>query len=96
MRHDQRQLWLFDGWDRRAPRELGYRGVQVLAFVRKCITETCRAPSYGMIVRELNFADQADVCRVVARLEARGLLKRAGRGRVRRIALTPSVEGQGW
>ena len=93
MRNDPRQLWLFAGWDRRPPRELGFRGVQVLAFVRKCIVEHGRAPSYGMIMRELDFATTADVCRVVQRLEGRGLLRRAGAGRVRRIALTPTVEG---
>ena len=93
VRNDPRQLWLFAGWDRRPPRELGFRGVQVLAFVRKCIAEHGRAPSYGMIMRELDFATTADVCRVVQRLEGRGLLRRTGAGRVRRIALTPTVEG---
>lgn len=93
MKRDARQLWLFPGWDRRPPRELGFRGVQVLAYVRKCIAEEGRAPSYGMIQRELDFASTADVCRVVQRLEQRGLLKRTGAGRVRRIRLTPTVEG---
>jgi len=95
MTNDPRQLWLFAGWDRRAPRELGFRGVQVLAFVRKCIAEHGHAPSYGMIQRELDFASTSDVCRVVQRLEGRGLLRRAGAGRVRRIRLplTPTVEG---
>jgi len=45
------------------------------------------------IMRELDFATVADVCRVVQRLEGRGLIRRAGVGRVRRIRLTPTVEG---
>lgn len=95
MRHDPRQLWLFSGWERRPPRELGYRGFQVIAFIRKCIAEEGMAPSYGMIRDELGFLHEADVCRVVKRLEGRGLLRRAGKGRVRRIRLTPSMEGVG-
>ena len=91
MKRDARQLWLFPGWDRRPPRELGFRGVQVLAYVRKCITDEGRAPSYLQIMRELDFATVADVCRVVQRLEGRGLIRRAGVGRVRRIRLTPTV-----
>lgn len=93
MRHDPRQLWLFAISTKPVPRELGYRGRQVMAFVRKCIADHGRAPSYGEIKRELGFACEADVCRVVQRLEGRGLLKRVGRGRVRRIRLTPSFEG---
>ena len=92
-RYDPRQVWLFAGWDRPAPRELGFRGSQVLAFIRKCIAEEGRAPSYGEIMAELNFANTADVCRVVERLEARGLIRRVGSGRVRRIRLTPTIEG---
>lgn len=71
----------------RAPRELGYRGRQVLAFVRDCIDSEGNAPSYTMIRDTLGFNDRAEVCRVVTRLEDRGLLSRAGHGRVRRIRL---------
>ncbi|MEN9924171.1 MAG: LexA binding domain [Pseudomonadota bacterium] len=71
----------------RAPRELGYRGRQVLAFVRDCIDSEGAAPSYTMIRDRLGFNDRAEVCRVVARLEGRGLIARAGNGRVRRIRL---------
>lgn len=93
MKHDPRQLWLFSVIERE-PRYLGFRGRQVLAFVRKHITENGRAPSYGEIRRELRFANTADVCRVVQRLERRGLLHRVGRGRVPRIRLTtPIMEG---
>jgi SOS-response transcriptional repressor LexA len=73
--------------NRNAPRELGFRGTQVLAYVRLVIDEEGQAPSYGMIRRELGFAHEADVLRVVRRLEKRGLLRRVGSGRVRRIQL---------
>ena len=72
---------------RRAPRELGYRGVQVLAYVRSTIDRDGLAPSYGMICARLGFSRRENVLRVVARLESRGLLHRAGSGRVRRISL---------
>ena len=71
----------------RAPRELGYRGRQVLAFVRDCIDSEGHAPSYTTIRDTLGFNDRAEVCRVVARLAGRGLVARAGNGRVRRIRL---------
>jgi SOS-response transcriptional repressor LexA len=71
----------------RAPRELGFRGRQVLAFVRQCIAQEGRAPSYEMIAEELRFNDRADVCRVIQRLERRGLVSRVGAGRCRRIRL---------
>jgi SOS-response transcriptional repressor LexA len=72
---------------RRSPRELGYRGVQVLAFVRQTIEIEGMAPSYGMIRDALGFCDEAGVCRVVHILERRGLLRRVGNGRVRRLRL---------
>lgn len=73
---------------RRAPRELGYRGRQVLSYIRLCIDTDGRAPSYDMIVREFDFATRGNVAHVVRRLETRGLLKRVGAGRCRRISLT--------
>jgi len=66
-----------------AHRALGYRGVQVLAFVRSFIDEHGHAPSYNRIGDVLNM-DKADVCKVVARLERRELLMRVGSGKVRR------------
>lgn len=72
---------------RRAPRELGYRAVQVLAYVRETVASEGVAPSYAMVRDALNFCDEAAVCRVVAALEKRGLLKRVGHGRVRRLRL---------
>lgn len=68
-------------------RAMGYRGRQVLAFVRNCMDEEGQAPSYTMIRDELGFNDRAEVCRVVERLEYRGLIARVGNGRVRRIRL---------
>lgn len=72
---------------RRAPRELGYRGVQVLAYVRQTIAHDGLAPSYAMIRDVLGFNHEKHVCEVIKRLERRGLLRRAGVGRVRRIRL---------
>jgi SOS-response transcriptional repressor LexA len=72
---------------RRAPRELGYRGTQVLSYVRETIANEGQAPSYAMIRDQLGFTHECHVLRVVSRLENRGLLKRAGSGRVRRIRL---------
>jgi SOS-response transcriptional repressor LexA len=70
-----------------ASRIMGYRCIQVLGYVRAVIDDEGRAPSYSMIRDELGFTDKGDVCRVVKRLEQRGLLHRAGSGRVRRIRL---------
>lgn len=72
---------------RRPPRELGYRGCQVLAYVRAVIAEDGRAPSYAMIRDALGFTQDCDVRAVIVRLEKRGLLRRVGKGRVRRIRL---------
>lgn len=66
---------------------IGYRGRQVLAYVRETINAEGQPPSYGMICDELGFSDRADVCKVVQRLERRGLVRRAGEGRARRIRL---------
>lgn len=68
-------------------RPLGYRAVQVLEFVRLTIEAEGSPPSYRMIAHELNL-EKGNVCRIVGDLERRGLLARAGKGRVRRIRLT--------
>lgn len=73
--------------ERRAPRELGYRGFQVLAFVREVIARDGIAPSYGQIRDALGFQHKGHVHCVVVRLEKRGLLSRVGDGHVRRIRL---------
>lgn len=72
---------------RRAPRELGYRGHQVLAFVRTTIATHGQAPSYRMICEELGISTKGEVCTIVDRLEKRGLLRRVGAGRVHRIRI---------
>lgn len=66
-------------------RELGYRAVQLLEFVRRHMTEHGRPPSYAIIRDELGFYDSGDVGKCVRRLENRGLvyrekLARTGRG----------------
>lgn len=72
-------------------RALGYRSVQVLGYVRQTIEREGQVPSYGMIANELGIRDRAKVCEIVDRLERRGLLHRAGKGRVRRIRLTGTI-----
>lgn len=66
---------------------LGYRSAQVLDYVRRTVADEGRAPSYSMIADELGIATKGEVCKLVQRLERRGLLARAGSGRVRRIRL---------
>ena len=77
-------------------RVLGYRSVQVLAFVHSTIASDGIAPSYTMIADHLGISSRAKVCEIVKRLERRGLLSRVGGGRcprnvygrhVRRISL---------
>lgn len=70
-----------------AGRCLGFRSVQVLAYVRATIAEEGRAPSYDMIAEHLGFSSKARVSDVIKVLEKRGLLSRVGAGRVRRIRL---------
>lgn len=64
-------------------RALGFRAVQVLAYVRVTIELRGYSPSYGEIRDALGFNDKCDVRDVVKRLERRGLMSRAGVGRVR-------------
>lgn len=64
---------------------LGYRGTQVLIYIRRYKRRAGDVPSYGEIRDALGFNDRADVCRVVERLERRGLLRRSGSGRQKRI-----------
>lgn len=70
-----------------AHRALGYRAVQVLGYVRETIAEEGLAPSYAMIRDALGFGHECDVLQVVEGLERRGLIRRVGMGRVRRLRL---------
>jgi SOS-response transcriptional repressor LexA len=71
----------------RPSRCLGYRAQQVLAFVRTTIEREGLAPSYGMICSSVGIATYGEVSRIMDSLERRGLLRRVGSGRVRRIRL---------
>lgn len=71
-------------------RMLGYREQQVLAFIRATFASEGLAPSYGMIRDEFGFAHKGHVAEIVAQLERRGLIRRVGSGKVRRIRLTIS------
>lgn len=72
---------------RASQRIIGYRGVQVLAYVQDTIASEGRAPSYRMIRDQLGICDKGDVGKIVKRLEQRGLLSRTGNGRVHRIRM---------
>lgn len=66
---------------------LGYRAAQLLAYVQQVIEVEGVAPSYSMICDALGIGSCTEVRRIVASLEKRGLLRRVGKGRVRRIRL---------
>ena len=68
-------------------RVMGYRGHQVMEYVRASIAECGYAPSYSMICARLGIGERTEVRRIVERLEKRGLLKRVGDGRAHRIQL---------
>lgn len=72
---------------REAPRDLGFRGRQVLAFIQSVMDRTGDPPSYSMIADEFGFNDNSHVRQVVVRLEQRGLVQRSGSGRSRRLIL---------
>lgn len=74
-------------------RVLGYRAVQVLEYVRQTIDAEGTAPSYGMIRDKLGFNHKSEVCHIVRRLERRGLLRRVGNERVRRLTSTGIQSG---
>jgi hypothetical protein len=57
-------------------RPLGYRAVQVLAFVTDTIESEGQAPSYDAICDATGITTRAKVSDVIARLERRGLLRR--------------------
>lgn len=57
-----------------------------MKLVQETIWSEGRAPSYGIISDELGI-EKGNVSRIVADLERRGFLSRAGSGRVRRIRL---------
>ena len=60
---------------------------QVAAFIRATLRTTGQPPSYAMIRRKFGYADNTGVRQIVLRLEAKGIVKRNGAGRERRIQL---------
>lgn len=66
----------------------GYRGPQVLAYIRQAIATDGIGPTYDRIADDLGFLTAADVCKVVTRLEKHGFVIRPGRGRWGRVKLT--------
>lgn len=68
-------------------RVLGYRALQVRDFVFAYARQNGHAPSYREIRKGVGIGSLGEVSRIVAALERRGILARAGKGRCRRIAL---------
>lgn len=65
---------------------LGYRALQVKAYIESIILRDGVAPSYAMIGDQFDM-DRGNVHRLIVSLEKRRLLSRVGKGRVRRIRL---------
>lgn len=59
---------------------LGYRGIQVLAYIEHCSGTEHRPPSYAMIADHCGITSIDAVCHIIRRLERRGYLKRADTG----------------
>jgi SOS-response transcriptional repressor LexA len=68
-------------------RVLGYRAFQVVRYVEAKLEQDGMAPSYGMICRDVGISTKGEVHRIVKSLERRGVFRRVGAGRVRRIRL---------
>lgn len=67
--------------------ELRQRQAEVAAYIATTLQRTGRPPSYGMIRERFGYADNTGVRQMVRRLEAKGVLRRHGVGRERRIRL---------
>lgn len=59
----------------------------VARFIAAHLKRNGRPPSYAMIRDEFGYADNTGVRQIVLRLEAKGVVKRLGTGRERRIKL---------
>jgi DNA-binding MarR family transcriptional regulator len=68
-------------------RGLGYRQFQVLSFIHARLETAGVAPSYSEICDEFGI-ERSNLSQLISGLERRGLIARAGVGRVRRIKLT--------
>lgn len=63
------------------------RLAQFVEYVGDVIERDGVAPSYGMACADLRIGTRSEVARLVRVAEDKGLLKRVGSGRVRRIRL---------
>jgi SOS-response transcriptional repressor LexA len=63
------------------------RQAEVRAYVEETIAREGMAPSYGMIRQQTGIRSFGEVRQIVCALERRGVFRRAGAGRVRRIQL---------
>ncbi len=59
----------------------------VAAFIRAHLRRNGRPPSYAMIRDQFGYADNTGVRQMILRLEAKGIIRRQGQGRQRRIQL---------
>lgn len=59
----------------------------VANFIEAHLRRNGRPPSYAMIRDAFGYQDNTGVRQIVMRLEAKGILKREGKGRQRRIQL---------
>lgn len=59
----------------------------VAAFIRGHLRRNGTPPSYAMIRDKFGYADNTGVRQMILRLEAKGILRRQGQGRLRRIQL---------
>jgi SOS-response transcriptional repressor LexA len=73
----------------RSPRELGYRGRQIVAMLR-----SGRSPTLAQIRDELGFHDEAGVLRVIQRLEKRAIVRRVKARRRCRLRLVINNKSQ--
>ncbi len=60
---------------------------EVASFIAGHLQRNGRPPSYAMIRDAFGYQDNTGVRQIVMRLEAKGILKREGKGRERRIKL---------
>lgn len=60
---------------------------EVATFIAAHLRRNGRPPSYAMIRDAFGYQDNTGVRQIVLRLEAKGILKREGTGRQRRIQL---------
>lgn len=67
--------------------KLSNRQDSVACYIAGHLRHSGRPPSYAMIRDAFGYQDNTGVRQIIRRLEAKGILKREGKGRERRIKL---------